>query len=700
MFSRHGGLELQLIETLEDVELLRETNELECKTAGGRDGKGALPKDFWPTYSAFANTDGGVVLLGIKEKDHAFTVVGIDNPAKVREELFSTLNNREKVSVNLLGDEDVHEYQIDGKTVIAVCIPRASRAQRPVYLNKNPMAGTVYSRLNEGDVRLDQEDVKRMLSEQLNDSRDDKIFEGYTFADLDENTLRAYRQVFSNRTPVHPWNDLDDIEFLKQLGGWRTNRRTGTSGPTGAGLLMFGRMASISEAYPYYMLDYQERPEAKTERRWVDRITLDGTWSGNLYDFYRKVYLKLTSDLKVPFALTEGERQEDTGLHIALREALANALIHADYSDRASVLIVKRPDMYGFRNPGLMRISVEAAKKGGDSDCRNRTLQKMFRFIGAGEQAGTGIPKIFQGWQAQHWKLPNLREAREPFNQTLLELRMIDLFPAGIIKSLREKFGRKFEGLSQDERTALALAASEGTVNHKRLSEISSNHPAEVSRALQQLTQSGLLVQNGTGRGAVYHLDGLDMPSPDDIFGPAPLASSEVVDSVSAPSALEESLLGSVASSKGNGLSSTGNEASSTGNETSSIGKKTSSAGKERPRDKEGYVLADQLKLPILDALHDLSADERERLEKIAALPREKLRVQKEELREVLLNLCSGHYLPLQALAELVNRNPESLRNDYLKVMVREGALTLAFPQTPTHERQAYCTSRTLPAEE
>jgi len=234
-------------------------------------------------------------------------------------------------------------------------------------------------------------------------------------------------------------------------------------------LLMFGQMSVIQEVLPNYMLDYQERPTAKAERRWIDRLTLDGKWSGNLYDFYRKVYLKLTADLKVPFQLENGERQEETPVHIALREALANVLVHADYSERASVLVVKRPDMFGFRNPGLMRIPVEVALHGGEPDCRNRNLHKMFRFVGVGEQAGTGIPRIFQGWNSQHWNPPKLYESSTPYNQTLLELRMIDLFPAEIIADLRIRFGTLFDQLPHEERVALALAGSEGTVNHARL---------------------------------------------------------------------------------------------------------------------------------------------------------------------------------------------------------------------------------------
>lgn len=253
---------------LEDLTLLRETVSLECKLAHGRNGKGALPDDFWRTYSAMANTDGGIILLGVREHKGKFEVLGIENIAKVRAELFNNLNNRKKVSINLLSDMQVHEYALKGKTLLIIEIPRAHRQQRPVYITSNPFDGNTYRRFNEGDHSLSNEDVKRMLAEQVEDSRDDRILPGYSLNDLDHESLRAYRQVFANRDPVHPWNTLDDLAFLRQLGGWRRDRQSNESGLTLAGLLMFGEMAAIQETLPYYMLDYQERPEAKTEKRW------------------------------------------------------------------------------------------------------------------------------------------------------------------------------------------------------------------------------------------------------------------------------------------------------------------------------------------------------------------------------------------------------------------------------------------------
>ena len=95
---------------------------------------------------------------------------------------------------------------------------------------------------------------------------------------------------------------------------------------------------------------------------------------------------KIVADLKVPFALKGDIRQDDTPVHQALREAMVNMLVHADYADRASVLVVKQPSGFVFRNPGLLRVPATLALQGGESDCRNRTLQQMFLMIGLGER--------------------------------------------------------------------------------------------------------------------------------------------------------------------------------------------------------------------------------------------------------------------------------------------------------------------------
>ena len=291
--------------------------------------------------------------------------------------------------------------------------------------------------------------------------------------------------------------------------------------------------------------------------------------------------------------------------------------------------------------------------------------------------------------RSQHWSPPKHYDMPLPYNQTLLELRMIDLFPERVMTGLKAKFGARFDGLPYVERVALALAASEGTVNHSRLRAVTTEHPVDLSKTLQHLTQAGMLESTG-GRGAVYHLPGEAIPTPDDVFGsPARI-------SVGSSPNFDVSPI-KVSASSPNLVSSSPDLAPSLPNLARSLPNLGSiSPNLEEKRDADGCLMADLLALPIVDDLSFISSSLRTRLEQMAAEPRAKRKMGREPLRAVILQLCAQHFVTLRCLATLVNRKPGTLRDQYLNQLVRERKLTLAFPTTPTHERQAYCTSSTL----
>ena len=492
--------------SLEDLALLRETVELECKLAQGQNGQGEVPKDFWPTYSAMANAHGGVVLLGVREKDGVFSIAGIANPAKVRADLFNNLNNPGKVSANLLTDADVQEWVLGDKCILVVRIPQATRQQKPVFLNGQPL-GHTYRRLNEGDRLCDDATVKRMLAEQLENSRDTRIIDKFGLNDLDLDSLHAYRNAFAVHRPGHPWVALDDLAFLRMLGGWAEDRSSDSAGLTAAGLLMFGRWPAIPEAFPLYFVDYQERsgdPDSQT--RWLDRVVPDGSWSGNLYDFFRRVIQRLTADLKVPFVLRDGVRIDDTPVHQAVREALVNCLIHADYSDRASVLVVKSPAGFSFRNPGVMRVPIAQALAGGASDCRNRMLHQMFLLINLGERAGSGLPKIRSGWEQAGHAL-RLFDSFEPFDQTVLEMTWAP--EAEPVSTQRTGAGSPIGspiGSPPTEERILQLLASNPRYSAQQMGDALGISKRAVMKQLEKLKQQGRLSRIGSAKGGRWEV--------------------------------------------------------------------------------------------------------------------------------------------------------------------------------------------------
>lgn len=646
------------LQTLEDISLLAEAEELECKLAAGRDGNGQIPNDLWLTYSAFANTRGGVIILGVKEVDRKFQLVGLRNAEKMRSDIFNLLNNRQKVSANLLDGSKVQTATIDDRCILILDVPRAGRKHQPVFINGNPLTGT-YRRSDEGDRLCDGEMVRRMLAEQVEDSRDNRILVGFDIDDLSRDSIQAYRQAMRDRTPNHPFLDAENEAFLRKIGAIGRSRETGAQGLTVAGLLMFGHDTAIREEFPNYHLDFQERPRLHAELRWVDRVTLDGTWSGNVYDFYRRVYRKLVSELKVPFALKDGQRQDETPVHQALREAFVNTLVHADYTARASVLIVKRPDMFGFRNPGLMRVSIEQAFTGGESDGRNRMLQSMFLLVGAGEKAGSGVPKIQKGWRDQHWSPPSLYDLDEPSEQTRLELRMSDLIPADAKRQLQAQFGDRLESLSTDQRLILAAAAMEQVVTHARLLSICEQHRVDLSRMLQGLVKDGYLRRYGRGRATYYHLPGAGLSASENLFGtsiPAPLK-------VSASKPMEQTA---------NPM-----EFDSVGLARNSVGLRDIS--REEVNDHNC----------IIDRLEEIDSYLREDLERLASRVTRSGKISSDVAQDVIVQLCSGRYLTLRVLSELLSRNSTYLRNSLLNPLVQSGRLKRAFSQS-NDPRQAY----------
>lgn len=489
--------------TLDEVEALREGWDFEAKKAAGKDGNGKLPDDFWPTYSAMGNTRGGQIVLGLKESPEGDLLVhGIADPERVERELWNQLENPQKVSANILKEGDVAHYAIEGKRILVVHVPRAARSQRPVHLQGDLFHA--YVRVHEGDRRIDRERVRRMLADAEYDTRDDRVLPKFDLADLDPDSLAAYRNLFRAADPGHPWLALDERSLLEQLGGWRRDREKGEEGLTVAGLLFFGRHIAIREVFPNYFLDYQERPVLDDPTHWSDRITPDGKWSGNLFDFFRRVDPKLHSDLKVPFRLdADHQRKDETHVGEALREAFVNALIHADYEGRTSIQIVKSPEGFVLRNPGTLRIAVEEIRRGGRSDCRNRVLQGMFARIGFGEQAGSGFARILRAWREQHWVVPLIADDAEG-EYSSLRLPLTSLFPEDVMERLAAGFGERFARLEENGRLAVATAETEGKVTNVRLQELTSAHPRDLTFLLRRLVADRFLEPHGDRRGAWY----------------------------------------------------------------------------------------------------------------------------------------------------------------------------------------------------
>lgn len=370
-----------------------------------------IPESLWETYSAFANTSGGTIVLGLEEPedDQGYVIGGVRNAEGIRDELWSTLNNPQKVSINIMMDRDLKVIEVDGKKIIVMDVPEAHRTLRPIYI-KNVNSGT-YKRNGSGDYHCNGSDIAAMYRD-ASDARDGLISAEATISDLRSDSIEAYRNMMAAHNPSNDWVSEPTEEFLRLIGA--AARSEGKMKPTIAGLIMFGDEASISAEMPGFSLDYREYDSGGDE--WTLR-RLSGTpgWSGNLFEFYSFVINRIPMQVGTGFKVPDGiNREDDTMLIRALREMVTNAVVNADYWGRGSVTVESRRESYSVTNAGTFRIPIETAEAGGDTDPRNPRIMKMLGLIGRAEKAGTGVRMMFSACRTLNMGPPSIIEHQRP----------------------------------------------------------------------------------------------------------------------------------------------------------------------------------------------------------------------------------------------------------------------------------------------
>lgn len=481
---------------LNHLEKYTENNRIEAKKA-----LGGLPHSIWETYSAFANALGGIILLGVEEyKDKTLHTVNLPDPESLVKEFWDAVNNPDKASVNLLTSKHVRIEEVNGDRIIVIEVPRAQRCYKPVYIDGNPVSGT-YCRNGEGDCHCSEEELRAMYRDASIKTQDMKVLEGMDSSVFCAESIRNYRRRMKLSRPDHVWEALGDGEFLMKLGATGTGS-DGKVHPTCAGLLMFGCEYEILREFPDYCLEYREEDDDIPQR--TDRfLSSAGDWSGNVFDFYFHVYNRLQRDLNVPSGINGGCRADDTPVHKAIREALANCLVNADYYGRSGVVIVRQRDLITLSNPGDFRVGLAEARSGGMSDPRNGILMNMFNLIDIGERAGSGIPNILYTWKQQGWNEPTVSQSFNP-NRIMLSLPLI--------KSADKKVRIQNDDQKVPIKTAVkkdmivSYLTDHVTATAAELCGLLDLQPARVRKILHEMIAEGIVTEQGDNRNPTYRL--------------------------------------------------------------------------------------------------------------------------------------------------------------------------------------------------
>lgn len=266
----------------------------------------------------------------------------------------------------------------------------------------------------------------------------------------------------------------------------------------------------------------------------------------------------------------------------------------------------------------------------------------MFRLAGFGEQAGSGVPRILRAWNEQSWRWPDLQEDKERY-RTSLYLPTVSMLPAESLMRLRSRLGdARVDALSKDEVMALVTADVEGQVTRGRFAYLAELHPYDANSILRGMSSRGLLEQSRTAR-RVYTL----------------------------PLTIADSTQLSLPDSTHSAPSSTHSAPSSTHSARSST-----------------HSIATQPGKPSV--LGEANASEWSRLREIATPVSRQGWQRRPIVRETILALCAVRPLRLAELAELLNREPQALRQSYLNPLLAEGTLCYLYAGEPTHPGQAY----------
>ena len=208
---------------LNELKSYREGNRLEVKKALGRDGQGELPRNVWETLSAFANTAGGVIVLGVTErKDGSFVVHGIPKVGKVLDDFWNAALSEDKVSARFMKDSDATLETVEGKDIIVIRVPWVDRHMRPIFINDSIFGGT-FRRTHTGDHLCGREEVLSMLRDSDTSSQDAAVAENVQLDHISRETVERYRRRFNERNEGHVWGRVDDTTFLTNIGALRVD---------------------------------------------------------------------------------------------------------------------------------------------------------------------------------------------------------------------------------------------------------------------------------------------------------------------------------------------------------------------------------------------------------------------------------------------------------------------------------------------
>ena len=357
----------------------------EAKSCSG----GRLSKDVWESVSSFANTSGGLLLLGVSEKDGFAPAENFDAD-RVRDQFVSGIGDGGGGSrVTNPPRYHINRMNLDGTQVLAIEVFESDASLKPCYITERGVQAGSFKRIDDKDIRLSPAEIYELQHVLTLSEADKSVVDGATIEDLDmqliEETIKLGKKqgsrIFQGATTRE-----------KQLS------RLGVTNPSGqvvlAGLLASGYYPQ--QFFPLLVVDVTVHPGLKKGKegalRFLDRVICEGPLNAVVGDAVSSTMrnLRVASYVEGSSRIDRPEIPEEV-----LREAIANAVVHREYSEYfqgQSVVVDIYPDRVEVINPGgLWGGKTVETLDDGISCCRNAFLMKVLRSLPASKEMGVRV---------------------------------------------------------------------------------------------------------------------------------------------------------------------------------------------------------------------------------------------------------------------------------------------------------------------
>lgn len=477
-------------------ELVKRLKRAEWSDAEFKAARTAVPKSAYEAVSAFANTGGGMIVFGVRDRDGEIELVGVDEVDKVQNQFLNTIRSGQKLNREIEVGADLVE--VGGKTVLVFVISESARSQKPVYLDGNPRR--TFVRRGGCNQRCRPSELERFLRDAAEDRYDERIVDQLKADEFfDPRSLRWYRSIFFDRNPGKDQN-VTDVEFLHERGF--VVECDDRLVPTRAAVLIFGRTRYVEQVLARPVIDCQfintDFDGWTPDRRWDDRVVVEE----NLLQAWLILSGRYAQHAERPFSLDMQtmRRNDHPPDYVSFREAVINQLIHQDYGDRQRTAFIRfYRDRTVFWNPGDAAASTGELLDPTAKEVRNPVIVAAFRRIGLSEQAGTGVRTIFRNWRSLGHVPPVVRndKAQGTFELVLVRDELLN-------EEQRLFQARLGATLDESQAALLALARRNGQVSVTDAKAVTGRAGPGAREILNALVVQGLLRPPDTGE--VYSL--------------------------------------------------------------------------------------------------------------------------------------------------------------------------------------------------